>query len=284
MVATASDGFELRYGDSAFPLAQGTAATPGPVVPRNSRTRSTTSSRLLHDRVRAAQLPTLLRRLIAGGCSRRGSGGLRLAVLARALELVDDGTVDGLRIDHIDGLRDPAGFADRLRSAVPGAWLIAEKILATGEQLPATGRSTAPPGTSSDALLTSLMVRPDGLAELVRLLPEFTGDRDRLPGALAPGAPRDPGSAVQRRARAGSHALPSAPESQAREPNWSSSSPACLGTGSIRRMVARCRPTTSERSMPPRTWARESGRCDGRRLDAILAVLRGDGGGSANGP
>src|SRR3954447_14877466 len=51
-----------------------------------------------------------------------------------ALELVREGTVDGLRIDHPDGLADPAGYLARLRSeGVEHAWV--EKILDPGERL-----------------------------------------------------------------------------------------------------------------------------------------------------
>ena len=35
----------------------------------------------------------------------------------RILGWVDDGTVDGLRVDHVDGLRDPAGYLRRLSEA-----------------------------------------------------------------------------------------------------------------------------------------------------------------------
>ncbi|MEX1178873.1 MAG: malto-oligosyltrehalose synthase [Nitriliruptor sp.] len=52
----------------------------------------------------------------------------------RALELVADGTVTGLRIDHPDGLRDPAGYFEQLRAAAPEAWIVAEKILEPGER------------------------------------------------------------------------------------------------------------------------------------------------------
>ncbi len=40
-----------------------------------------------------------------------------------------DGTLDGLRIDHPDGLRDPEAYFDRLREAGPEAWITVEKIL-----------------------------------------------------------------------------------------------------------------------------------------------------------
>jgi (1->4)-alpha-D-glucan 1-alpha-D-glucosylmutase len=56
---------------------------------------------------------------------------------ALTLRLVLDGQVDGLRVDHLDGLRDPAGYLERLRSHAPDAWIVAEKILRPGETLPA---------------------------------------------------------------------------------------------------------------------------------------------------
>src|SRR5450830_33604 len=59
--------------------------------------------------------------------------------------LVEQGLVDGVRIDHIDGLADPRAYARQLRTrlqSLRAAWtpqpvyIIAEKILATDEQLP----------------------------------------------------------------------------------------------------------------------------------------------------
>ena len=47
------------------------------------------------------------------------------------------GEVDGIRIDHPDGLRDPAAYLRMVRAAVePDTWLVVEKILERGEQLP----------------------------------------------------------------------------------------------------------------------------------------------------
>lgn len=67
-----------------------------------------------------------------------------------AFSLYEEGWVDGLRIDHVDGLSDPAGYCATLRArltalaprrpdwAAPGpAWIGVEKILASGEALPA---------------------------------------------------------------------------------------------------------------------------------------------------
>lgn len=58
------------------------------------------------------------------------------AVHARILALVESGHIDGLRVDHPDGLRDPEQYFRRLRAAAPAVWTVAEKILHPGEQLP----------------------------------------------------------------------------------------------------------------------------------------------------
>jgi (1->4)-alpha-D-glucan 1-alpha-D-glucosylmutase len=50
--------------------------------------------------------------------------------------LVNEGRIQGLRIDHIDGLADPEGYVRALQSAVgPGFYILAEKILEPGEPL-----------------------------------------------------------------------------------------------------------------------------------------------------
>lgn len=75
------------------------------------------------------------------------------------LRLYRDGVVDGLRVDHIDGLADPAAYCRRLRrrlseleplrpsiSEKGPAFLIVEKILAAGESLPANWRTDGTSG------------------------------------------------------------------------------------------------------------------------------------------
>ncbi|KOG87563.1 hypothetical protein ADK38_24740, partial [Streptomyces varsoviensis] len=69
--------------------------------------------------------------------------GVFAATHAKVVELVRDGVVDGVRVDHPDGLADPAGYglADpagylrRLREATGGRWTVVEKILARDERL-----------------------------------------------------------------------------------------------------------------------------------------------------
>lgn len=52
--------------------------------------------------------------------------------------LLADGVLSGIRVDHIDGLADPAAYLHRLRDlAGPDTWLLVEKILDRDERLPA---------------------------------------------------------------------------------------------------------------------------------------------------
>ncbi|HEY3834884.1 MAG TPA: malto-oligosyltrehalose synthase [Acidimicrobiia bacterium] len=53
-----------------------------------------------------------------------------------ALDLVADGTVDGLRVDHVDGLRDPRAYLDQLHERSAGVFTVVEKILEPGESMP----------------------------------------------------------------------------------------------------------------------------------------------------
>ena len=52
------------------------------------------------------------------------------------VRLVADGVVDGLRVDHVDGLRDPGAYLERLAAATDDAYVVVEKILEGHETLP----------------------------------------------------------------------------------------------------------------------------------------------------
>ncbi|WP_073694286.1 malto-oligosyltrehalose synthase [Mycobacterium sp. ST-F2] len=88
-----------------------------------------------------------------------------------------EGLVDGLRVDHIDGLTDPAGYLSRLRELTgPDAWIVAEKILAADEPL----EPSLPIGgtTGYDVLrdIGGLFVDPDGADVLTELARETRCD------------------------------------------------------------------------------------------------------------
>jgi (1->4)-alpha-D-glucan 1-alpha-D-glucosylmutase len=57
------------------------------------------------------------------------------ATHARIEEMVARGEIDGLRIDHPDGLREPAAYLERLRAALPQGRIYVEKILENDERL-----------------------------------------------------------------------------------------------------------------------------------------------------
>jgi (1->4)-alpha-D-glucan 1-alpha-D-glucosylmutase len=86
-----------------------------------------------------------------------------------------EGVLDGLRIDHPDGLRDPRQYLERLHAAAPRAWIVVEKILAADERPPARWPVAGTTGYEFLNRLTALYV--DGSAEeaLTRLYSEFTG-------------------------------------------------------------------------------------------------------------
>ena len=103
------------------------------------------------------------------------------------LELHAGGTVDGLRIDHVDGLRDPAGYLERLRAGAPDAWIVVEKILAADEDVP-DWPIAGTTGYEFAADATGLFVDPRGEDPLTAGYAAFTGN-DALRADRPPGAP-----------------------------------------------------------------------------------------------
>lgn len=90
------------------------------------------------------------------------------------LELVSRGRVQGLRIDHVDGLRDPEGYLARLRRSAPDTRVLTEKILASREELPTRWPIDGTTGYDFLALVNGLFVEPTSEAELTRLYNEVT--------------------------------------------------------------------------------------------------------------
>jgi (1->4)-alpha-D-glucan 1-alpha-D-glucosylmutase len=92
------------------------------------------------------------------------------------LRLYDEGLIDGLRIDHIDGLADPEGYLQRLAETTGGAWVVAEKILARDEKLPAWD-CAGTTGYDTLALVGGLFVDPAGELPITEEYVRFTGGK-----------------------------------------------------------------------------------------------------------
>ena len=79
-----------------------------------------------------------------------------------------EGLADGLRVDHPDGLVDPGGYLERLAAATGGAYVLVEKILEHGEELPAWWETDGTTGY-------------DALGEIDRVLIDPAGERGLAP-------------------------------------------------------------------------------------------------------
>jgi len=100
------------------------------------------------------------------------------AVHELPLRWLGEGRIDGLRIDHPDGLADPGGYVHRLRSAAPGAWILVEKILEGDEWLPEDWPVDGTTGYEAMRLVNGVLVDPGGLealAEVERRAHELCG-------------------------------------------------------------------------------------------------------------
>ncbi len=98
---------------------------------------------------------------------------------ALVLSLVEEGLVDGLRIDHIDGLRDPKAYCLRLRDATKGRIPIhVEKILGPDEHLPPDWQTQGTTGYEFANQTVTLLADPAGTDDLNRLYRDTTGQRD----------------------------------------------------------------------------------------------------------
>ena len=94
----------------------------------------------------------------------------------RTLELIAEGKVTGLRIDHIDGLYDPIGHMRKMQLRVgENFYIVLEKILEHGEELP---RDFPVSGTTGYDFLDSVnavFVDSEGLEQLDAFYRSFTG-------------------------------------------------------------------------------------------------------------
>ena len=90
---------------------------------------------------------------------------------AETLRWAASGQLDGLRVDHVDGLSDPGGYLRRLAARFPG-WIVVEKILAPGESLCASWPVAGTTGYDALRELCGVFVDPTGEGALTALAME----------------------------------------------------------------------------------------------------------------
>jgi (1->4)-alpha-D-glucan 1-alpha-D-glucosylmutase len=94
----------------------------------------------------------------------------------KLLELVADGRIQGIRLDHVDGLYDPAGYFAQLRERVGDLWIGAEKILSHAEKLPESWPIEGTTGYDWLGTVNGLLVHPRGEEMFTRIYRDFTGE------------------------------------------------------------------------------------------------------------
>jgi (1->4)-alpha-D-glucan 1-alpha-D-glucosylmutase len=82
------------------------------------------------------------------------------------LGLVAEGLIDGLRIDHVDGLADPGGYLRQLSTAAGGSWIVTEKVLGPGEELPADWDCAGTTGYDTLAAVGEVFTDEGGIGPL----------------------------------------------------------------------------------------------------------------------
>ena len=87
----------------------------------------------------------------------------------------EEGLVDGLRVDHPDGLRDPKRYLEDLAALTGGAYVLVEKILEPGEHLPAEWATQGTTGYDVLGLVDRVLTDPAGEAPLDELETRLRG-------------------------------------------------------------------------------------------------------------
>ena len=86
-----------------------------------------------------------------------------------------EGLVDGLRVDHPDGLLDPGAYLEDLARLTDGAYVLVEKILEPGEGLPTSWATAGTTGYDALGLIDRVLVDPGGRAPLDELEARLRG-------------------------------------------------------------------------------------------------------------
>ena len=156
----------LCYHEHGFPLAPGTTGSPQQVHEAQ------------HYRLVSWRADVGYRRFFAVSelaAVRVEDPEVFTATHGEVLRWVTEGDVDGLRVDHPDGLTDPAGYLHRLREHAPDAWIVVEKILEPGEELLRSWPVEGTTGYDALAEVDGVLIDPTGEAAFTALDTALTG-------------------------------------------------------------------------------------------------------------
>ncbi|BBY08514.1 malto-oligosyltrehalose synthase [Mycobacterium noviomagense] len=172
------DGDRLRLGDLALPIAPGTGEGTGAEVHERQHYRLVGWRNGICGYRRFFSITSL-----AG--LRQEDRAVFDAWHAEVARWFADNLVDGVRIDHPDGLTDPVEYLAWLRELVgPDAWIVIEKILAVDEALEPTLPVAGTTGYDVLREVGGVFLDPTGAAEMTALFDSAGGDYQQIPARL----------------------------------------------------------------------------------------------------
>ncbi|HET9257150.1 MAG TPA: malto-oligosyltrehalose synthase [Pseudonocardiaceae bacterium] len=162
------EGELLRYYEHSYPLAPGTADLGDPQRVHEAQ----------HYRLVSWRADVGYRRFFAVSdlaAVRVEDPEVFAATHAEILRWVAAGEVDGLRVDHPDGLTFPGDYLRQLRSHAPDTWIVVEDILQPGEEVPRSWPVAGTTGYDALAEVDGVLIDPAGEKALTALDTELTG-------------------------------------------------------------------------------------------------------------
>ncbi len=198
-IADQGGEFVLRFSDQLLPLAP--SSLPEPLArisrePQASATEAATALRQLN--ANRAELDGLIQRQhYRLACWQEGANKLNYRRFFNVNTLagvrmedkgvffdthalicvwLNQGWIDGLRVDHPDGLLDPGQYLRRLHTLAPKAWIVVEKILQANEPLSAAWPVAGTTGYDFLNRINGLFVDAQGEAPLTDFYTGFTGE------------------------------------------------------------------------------------------------------------
>jgi len=178
-----SGEFVLRYFENKFPLAPNS-------IPQNCSIEQLDSNRAALDELikkqnyllafwRDGDLKLNYRRFFAVStlaAIRVEDEKVFNDVHALLRKWIERGWLDGLRVDHPDGLRDPENYLRRLRAIAPDLWIVVEKILQPQEQMPLSWPVQGTTGYDFLNQVNGLFIDSASEKILTDFYAEFTGE------------------------------------------------------------------------------------------------------------